>query len=80
MDTSDNKPKTVATLDVNLVVPKVSKRDWMEETLHDHFQCVLCGSSLHFKHKTNFIEQTVTEDAHCPSCQVRNRQTAHRLQ
>ena len=80
MDTSDNKPKTIATLDVNLVIPKISKRDWMEEVLNDHLQCVLCGSALSFKHKTDFIEQTVTEDAHCPSCQVRNRQTAHRLQ
>ena len=43
MDTS-NKPKTIATIDVNLVMPKVSKADWMQETINDHLQCVLCGS------------------------------------
>ncbi|MBX3023264.1 MAG: hypothetical protein KF799_16440 [Bdellovibrionales bacterium] len=80
MDTSDNKPKTIATIDINLVVPKISKNEWMQESLQDHLQCVLCGTALEFKHKTDFIAQTVSEDAHCPSCQVRNRQTSHRLQ
>lgn len=79
MDTT-NKPKTIATIDVNLVMPKVSKTEWMQETLNDHLQCVLCGTELSFKHKTDFIAQSVTEDAHCPACQIRNRQTSHRLQ
>ncbi len=78
MDTSE-KPKTIATIDINLV-PKVSKDDWRQEVLQDHFQCVLCGTALTFRHKTDFITQIVTEDAHCPSCQVRNRQASHRLQ
>jgi hypothetical protein len=79
MDTS-NKPKTIATIDVNMVMPKITKTEWMQEVLADHLQCVLCGSDLVFKHQTDFIAQTVTENAHCPSCQVRNRQSAHRLQ
>lgn len=79
MDTS-NKPKTIATIDINMVMPKVSKTDWMQEVLADHLQCVLCGTDLVFKHKTDFIAQSVTENAHCPSCNVRNRQSAHRLQ
>jgi hypothetical protein len=79
MDTT-NKPKTIATIDVNVHMPKVGKKEWLQESLEDHFHCVLCGSELEFQHKTDFILQTVTEDAHCPACHVRNRQTAHILQ
>lgn len=79
MDTSD-KPKTIATIDVNLHWPKIEKKDWMAETLSDHFHCVLCGSELVFKHATDFVEQLVAEEAHCPGCKVRNRTSAHRLQ
>lgn len=79
MDTSD-KPKTIATIDVNIAWPKVDKKAWLEETLTDHLTCVLCGTDLEFKHSTDFIKQSVVEDAHCPCCKVRNRQTNHSLQ
>jgi hypothetical protein len=78
MDTSD-KSKTVATIDVN-IVPKVSKATWMEEAMNDHLLCVLCGSAMTFKHKTDFITNTVCEDAHCSACGVRNRQSVYTLQ
>ena len=78
MDTSD-KNKTVATIDVN-IVPKVSKQAWMEEAMNDHLLCVLCGSEMVFKHKTDFLRNTVCEDAHCSSCGVRNRQSNYTLQ
>lgn len=78
MDASE-KSKTIATLDINLV-PAVSRREWLQESLEDHLNCVLCGTAMHFDHKTDFIAQTVTEDAHCPACRVRNRQSSHRLQ
>jgi hypothetical protein len=79
MDTP-NKPKTIATIDVNIQWPTPAKRDWLEETLQDHLQCVLCGTDLEFSHKADFITQTVVEDAHCPGCKVRNRQSSHSLQ
>ncbi len=81
MDTSDKntKTKTTSNLEVNLV-PKIEKRAWREETLADHFHCILCGSPLHFRHKTDFIKQTVAEIAHCPSCGVKNRDGLHSLQ
>ncbi len=79
MDTP-NKPKTIATIDVNIRWPKIEKKAWLEETLSDHLQCVLCGTDLEFKHVTNFAEQSVIEEAHCPSCKIRNRQSGHRLQ
>ncbi len=80
MDASNKneKPKTVATIDVNLHTP--THADWLTESVDDHLKCVLCGESLEFKHKTNFVEQMVHEDAQCPSCGVRTRQNAYRLQ
>ncbi len=82
MDASnkDQKPKVVTTIDVNIHWPKIEKRDWLEETLADHFECVLCGTELQFKHATDFVTQIVTENAHCPQCNVRNRQHTYSLQ
>lgn len=71
------KAKTVATIDVNL---HVTAKDWLSESVEDHLNCVLCGEHLEFKHKTNFVDQTVHEDAQCPSCGVRTRQNTYRLQ
>lgn len=79
MDTKDQKPKVVATIDVNIIPPVESKR-WIEESIEEHLQCVLCGGELNFKHKTDFLAQTVSEDASCSCCGVRTRQTSHRLQ
>lgn len=81
MDASDkSNPKTIATIDVNLHIPAVDKKTWLEESIDDHLNCVLCGGHLEFAHKTDFISGVVTEDAHCPTCGVRNRQSAHSLQ
>jgi hypothetical protein len=80
MDNEQSKPKTIATIDVKVHMPKVSSKDWILESLDEHLHCVLCGTPLAFKHKTDFITQVVTEDAHCPHCRVRNRQSAHSLQ
>ena len=82
MDASDNntKPKTVATIDINLPPPKLDKAEWLAESVSEHFHCVLCGGELNFKHKTDFAGQTVAEDAHCPSCNVRTRQNSYTLQ
>lgn len=81
MDTkNDTKAKVVTSIDINLQWPEVSKRTWIEESVEEHFQCVLCGGKLEFRHKTNFVEQAVKEEAHCPQCGVRNRVTDYQLQ
>ncbi len=74
MDTSNKNEKAeiIATIDVNL--------KWVDESVYDHLHCVLCGTSLSFNHKTNFVEQIVVEEAHCAGCGVRNRKSEHRLQ
>lgn len=82
MDQSNKgeKPKVIATIDVKVHWPKISKRDWLEESLDSHLHCVLCGTDLLFDHKTNFIDQMVLENAKCPHCNIRTRQSDHRLQ
>ena len=74
-----NKPKTIATIDVNLV-PTVSSRQWLEESVADHLSCILCGSSLEFTHNVSYVEGLVREEANCPSCRTRGRQSLHALQ
>jgi len=59
---------------------KITRAEWIEEIVDDHLLCVLCGSALDFKHKTDFISGQVTEEAHCPACKIRNRQTCYSLQ
>ena len=82
MDASNkaDKPGIIANTEVGPFCPKVDKRTWLEETLEDHFHCILCGSDLAFTHKTDFVTQVVTEDANCACCKIRNRQSSHRLQ
>ncbi len=78
MDT--RKSKVVASIDVNVHIPKISQSEWISEMIEDHLNCVLCGDRLLFRFKTNFIEQQVIENAHCPSCGVRTRQAKYKLQ
>jgi len=80
MDNKTAKSKVVASIDVNVHWPKIEKRAWSEEAISEHFECVLCGTNLVFHHKTDFIGLNVTEEAHCPHCNIRNRQTSHALQ
>lgn len=75
---NNEKPKVVATIDVNIQWP--TSKAWLEESVGDHLNCVLCGDNLVFQHKTDFIAGTVLENAHCPSCKIRNRQSQYSLQ
>ena len=81
MKTAD-KPKTIHTIDINLVelTPRVTRRQWLDESVADHLNCVLCGSTLEFKHDISYVEQSVNEQANCPTCRVRGRQANHTLQ
>lgn len=77
---NNTKSKTVATIDINVHLPKVESKAWLEESIADHFTCVLCGTDLVFRHKTDFINQSVSERAHCPSCGIKTRESSHTLQ
>lgn len=80
MDNSNNdsKTKVITSIDINIQWP--SRKAWLEESIDDHLNCVLCGGSLVFAHKTDFAACAVAEDAHCPSCKVRTRQMNYVLQ
>jgi DNA-directed RNA polymerase subunit RPC12/RpoP len=79
MNAENNKPKTIHTIEVNFT-PKVTRRQWLDEETSQHVSCTLCGTSLIFKHKVAHVEQTVHEEANCPSCRIRSRQSTHSLQ
>lgn len=35
--------------------------------------CCICGTSLEFRHQINHSSATVTEEASCPVCGIRNK-------
>ena len=76
MDTT-NKPKSEEMIEMT---PSLTTKEWISESVEEHLTCVLCGTELEFKHKTDFISLVVTEDAHCPGCRVRPRSSSHTLQ
>ncbi len=82
MDSSEktSKPQTIATIDVNLQWPDFSQMNWQEEALYDHLHCCLCGSELRFHHKRNLVQNFITEEASCPSCKIKTRESAHTVQ
>lgn len=54
--------------------------DRRSQIIAEYNTCVLCGSDLEFTHITQFIRQEVTEEARCPSCNIRHKKEMHRLQ
>ena len=71
---SRNKSQTVATIDVHL--------HWnqREKFLEEHAHCPLCGLEMLITHVTQFVGQTVKEEAFCEKCNVRVRDNQHTLQ
>lgn len=80
MDASEKSPKTIATIDVNVHWSEVAKLDWTQEAVHDHLHCILCGTELNFSHKHNYMQLTVAEEASCPHCKIKTRESLHALQ
>lgn len=78
MDGKNDKAKIITSIDLNIQWP--TRKAWLEESIDDHLNCILCGTQLKFEHKTDFTINKVTEDAHCPSCKIRNRQVNYNLQ
>lgn len=77
---SSQKSKTIASIDVNVKWPDFSQMKWNEEAVYDHLHCCLCGSELKFSHKTNHIQNFVSEEASCPSCKIKTRESVHTVQ
>ncbi len=51
-----------------------------EVVLDDENNCCLCGTTLSFQHKVDYLTLTIKEDAHCPSCQIQMKSREHVLQ
>ncbi len=51
-----------------------------ERYLDDYHHCPLCGTQLDFTHVTNFVHNTVKEEAFCAPCNIRIKTDDHRLQ
>ena len=79
MNAENNKPKTIATIEINYV-PKVTRRQWLDEEKSKATTCVLCGTALIFKHNVQHADHVVHEESNCPSCRIRGRQSTHSLQ
>jgi DNA-directed RNA polymerase subunit RPC12/RpoP len=46
-----------------------------------HFEeCAVCGSKLHFNHRTDYMTLEVHEEAGCPQCGVQNKVNVFILQ
>ncbi|MEQ1664683.1 MAG: hypothetical protein ABL927_04835 [Bdellovibrionales bacterium] len=74
-DTKD-EPKIISEIHVNWL----ASVDPREEFLDDYHHCPLCGNELIYTHNTQFIHNFVTEEAQCPSCNVKVKNNQHSLQ
>ena len=68
MTMEKTKITTQETVDINFV---------QKEFVENHNSCVLCGSQLEFSYSFSEEDNTTTESAHCPSCEIRVRSTKH---
>ena len=50
------------------------------EIVQEYNSCILCGSELLFVHVTDFSEDVVFEESSCPSCKIKSKKKAHKLQ
>lgn len=57
-----------------------SNNEAHEIILADENTCCLCGTSLKFDHKIDYLTLRIIEDAHCPSCQIQMKSREHTLQ
>lgn len=56
-----------------------AKNDKHREFIAAHSNCVLCGSVLELHHAVDSIICHISEEAHCPSCDVKTRARFHPL-
>ncbi len=73
-----------APLDLNTPISvhlhNLTRQDFREQFIEDHFHCCLCGSELEFTHVSHFVRNEVKEEASCACCQIKTRTQQHTLQ
>lgn len=70
-------PQVIAQIQIRSASDIPSRR---EQFLYEYHTCCLCGSELTFTHVTHFVNQEVTEEAYCYTCNIRTKKEAYRLQ
>ena len=50
------------------------------ELIQEYNSCLLCGTELLFFHVTDFGDKVVFEESSCPSCNIKSKKKAHKLQ
>ena len=69
--------KVISEIKVNLEYQWPTPR---ERFVEDYTYCALCGDELIYTHNTHFANHVVSEEAHCPSCNIRTKSAEHGLQ
>jgi hypothetical protein len=58
----------------------IDKTTPKEQFLDEYQNCPLCGTSMVYTHVTNFVAETVKEEAFCTACNIRTKSNDHGLQ
>jgi DNA-directed RNA polymerase subunit RPC12/RpoP len=54
--------------------------DKTQKALLDYNHCYLCGRELLFVHVTDYVTNSVKEEAHCEHCGIKTKTQKHHLQ
>jgi len=79
MDDNKKNPDSqiVSQIDINIEWEAISPREMF---LDEYSFCPLCGDELMYVHVTEFVSQSVCEQAFCNSCHVQVKKNSHALQ
>lgn len=67
------RPNVIAQF--NIVDKPSAREQFMDEYAH----CPLCGTEMVYTHVTNFIAESVKEEAFCTACNIRTKSNSHGL-
>lgn len=56
-----------------------SKKSQHQNYISAHNNCVLCSTGLELQYLVDRANLEITEDAHCPACNVKARSKKHKL-
>lgn len=77
-----NKKLRQMELDLSQTIAEINLKNfnYREQYLEEYKNCLLCGTELVYHHNTDFIYQTVEEQALCPHCKIPTKKHEHKLQ
>lgn len=60
-----------------LPMAEVERREAFKEAVN---KCPICGSRLSFEYRTDFLKNSIHEEAQCEKCAVKIREEEHEVQ